>query len=233
MLIAGGGALLAAVGAAAASPLFPIGVARRAEPDLGLRIDWAVLALGIAAVAAVVFAIGLLAAFRSTQRSSLEVTTLTRRRTSTVPELAARAGLAPTVTNGLRMALQPGHGKTAVPVRSAFLGAVFGVLGVTAVLGFASSLNHLVTTPRLYGWTWDFTATDTNTGARSCSHDDFGLLREPGVGAVAAACYGTNNIQLDGHPVNGWGFTSLRGTIDPQSSRDARRAAPTRSRSDR
>ena len=45
---------------------------------------------------------------------------------STIVEAAARAGLPPTATNGLRMALEPGRGDTAVPVRSAFAGAAFG-----------------------------------------------------------------------------------------------------------
>jgi hypothetical protein len=233
LLIASGGALLAALGAAGASPLFPIGVARRAEPDLGLHADWAVLALGIAAVAAVVLAIGFLAALRTTRPSSLDVALRAHRRRSTVAELAARAGLAPTATNGLRMALQPGSGRTAVPVRSAFLGAASGILGVIGVLVLASSLNHLVTTPRLYGWTWDFSATDTISNANSCSRDDFGLLKEPGVGAVAAVCYGIENIQVDGHPLNGWSFTSLRGTIAPQVVAGRVPRGPGRSRSDR
>ena len=80
--------------------------------------------------------------------------------------MAARAGLRPPVTNGLRMALEPGRGTTAVPVRSAFLGAVFGVVGLTAVLVFASSLGHLDSSPRLYGWTWDFKAPDVTFSNR-------------------------------------------------------------------
>ena len=213
VVIAGGGALLAVVGAIVASPLFPIGVSRRAEPDLGLHADWAVLALGTVAVAAVVFAIGLLAAFRTTRMLSLDGAGPTRRRASTIPEVAAQMGLAPTATTGLRMALEPGRGRTAVPVRSAFLGALFGVLGVTAVLVFASSLDHLVTTPRLYGWTEDF-ETAVASGNGNCKGDDFGILKVPGVGAVADVCYNTANIQLDGHPSNGWSITQLRGSID-------------------
>ena len=51
LFVAGGGALLGVLGAIAASPLFPFGVARRADPDIGLHADWLVLALGfIAAV---------------------------------------------------------------------------------------------------------------------------------------------------------------------------------------
>jgi hypothetical protein len=221
VLIAGGGALFAAIAAVLASALFPIGVARRAEPHPGLRLDWAVLTLGTFAVIAVVLAIAFVATLRNAQRTTREVATPTRH-TSTVPELAARAGLAPTVTNGLRMAFQRGHSNTAVPIRSAFVGAAFGVLGVTAVLGYASSLNHLASTPRLYGRTWDFTAADrSSANPNSCIRDDFGLLKDPGVGDVASVCEQTGNIQLAGHlkndlhVENGWSFTSLRGTINP------------------
>ena len=212
VLIAAGGALVAAVGAAATSSLFPIGVARLAEPDPGVRLDWPVLALGVAAVASAVLAFSFVAGLRSAQPDAVEADAPISRRTSAV---AARAGLAPTATNGLRMALEPGRGRAAVPVRSAFVGVVLGVLGVTAVLVFASSLNHLITTPRLYGWTWDFSAPESISSANSCIRADFGLLKEPGVGALASVCAGTDNIQLDGRPTSGWSFSSLRGTIEP------------------
>jgi len=212
LLIAGGGALLAGLGAVAASPLFPIGIARRADPDLGVHLDGFVLTLGILALAAVVVAVAVLAALRATQRSSFEVTPRAPGRRSTIVELAARAGLHPTATNGLRMAFQPGRDNTAVPVRSASLGAVLGVLGVTVVLVFTASLNHLVTTPRLYGWTWDFKIGDSN--ANECGRDDYRLSRQPGILAVAAVCY--ENMQIDGRPMIGWSFTPVRGTIAPE-----------------
>jgi hypothetical protein len=218
LLIAAGGALVAVLGAVAASPLLPIGVARRADPDVGVHFDWLILGLGIVAVIVVVVAITFLAALRSTRRSTLDATSEARRRTSSIVETAARAGLPPTATSGLRMALEPGHGATAVPVRSAYLGAVFGVLGVIAVLVFASSLNQLVVTPRLYGSTWDFQAADTNFNATAandnCGPKDFGLAHVRGVGAIAAAC--EDDIQLGGHPVTGWAFTPVRGTIEPE-----------------
>ena len=144
VLIGSGGALLAALGAMAASPLFPIGVARHAEPSPGLHIDWAVVLLGVIVVTAVVVLISFLAALRITRSTSVVVAAPRRRRRITAPELAARVGLAPTATIGLSMAVEPGSGRTAVPVRSAFFGAVVGVVGVTAVIVFASSLNHIV-----------------------------------------------------------------------------------------
>jgi ABC-type antimicrobial peptide transport system permease subunit len=218
LLIALGGGLLAVGGAAAASPLFPIGIARRADPAPGVHLDWVVVAVGIIGIAATVLLIAFLAAFRNTRPSTLSATGEARRRPSKVVETAARAGIAPTTTNGLRMAVEPGHGRTAVPVRSAYLGAVFGVFGVTAILVFGSSLNHLVATPPLYGSTWDFHAVDTNFNPTptnpGCGGGDFRVARASGVGAIAAVC--TNGIQLDGDPVTGWGFTPIRGTIEPE-----------------
>ena len=40
------GAAVAVVGAAALSPLFPLGVARRADPDVGVHVDWVVAGRG-------------------------------------------------------------------------------------------------------------------------------------------------------------------------------------------
>jgi hypothetical protein len=215
MLIAGGGALLAGIGAVWLSPLFPVGLARRADPDVGLHADWLVLATGTLAIALVVLAIAFLAAWRATRPVGSDRVREARRRTSPVVELAARSGLRPTATNGLRMALQAGSGESAVPVRSAFAGAIFGIAGIAAVLVFAASLAHLVATPRLSGWTWDLQiSVPTTPGAVCADANDYGLARAPGVEAVSAICY--QNIEVDGRPVSGWGFRSLRGSIAPE-----------------
>jgi hypothetical protein len=65
----------------------------------------------------------------------------------------------------------------------------------------------------LYGWTWDFKLADANATS-GCGRDDYGLSRMPGVAAITAVCYG--NMQLDGRPVTGWGFTPVHGTIEPE-----------------
>ena len=56
---------------------------------------------------------------------------------------------------GVRLALQPGAGRTAVPVRSTVASAVVGVAALTGALVFSASLGNLLATPRLYGVTWD------------------------------------------------------------------------------
>jgi ABC-type lipoprotein release transport system permease subunit len=215
---AGAGALLAVIFAIAASPLFPIGIARRADPDPGFHVDWVALGLGVAILGAFVLVIALLAAIRSSQTSSLEgVRRARRRRGPSISESMAHAGFSPSFTSGVRMTFDPGRGDRALPTRSAFLGATFGVVGVTAVLVFAASLGHLASTPRLYGWTFDFKAPD-DTFTPRCGNPtdtvDYGLQRVRGVGNVAGLCFAP--IAVNSRTVTGWGLTDIRGTIAPE-----------------
>ncbi len=63
---------------------------------------------------------------------------------------------------GVRFALEPGRGRTTVPVRSALVGTVLAVAMVVATLTFASSLHTLVSHPALYGWNWSYTLNPSN-----------------------------------------------------------------------
>ncbi len=213
LVVWSGGALIAGIGAVALSPLFPFGVARRADPSVGVHVDRVVLASGSFALALIVLVIVFAAALRSTRRPS-DRSSYPRR--SPLVDTAARAGAPPTVTHGLRMAVERGKGNAAVPIRSAYVGAVLGVAGVVAVLVFASNLHHLVSTPRLYGATWDFYTADKNFSAdpKTCDSRDLGLAHVGGVGAIAGLCY--NQIELGGQPVTGWAFTPVRDTISPE-----------------
>ena len=56
---------------------------------------------------------------------------------------------------GARFALEPGRGRTAVPVRSTIFGAALGLAALTMAFTFGAGLNNLLATPRLYGTTWD------------------------------------------------------------------------------
>jgi ABC-type lipoprotein release transport system permease subunit len=211
LMMASGGALIAVIVAIAASPLLPFGVARKADPDPGLHADWRVLGIGFVAVLALVLATAWIAARRSDRLARTARERRGARLGSRVTDAANAAGLPPPATTGLRMAVEPGTGEAAVPLRSAFLGAIFGVLGVTAVVVFAAGLHHVSATPRLWGWTWN-TAAETQQGA--CDGNDAGLSRQPGVSAVAAVCYST--IDLGGRPTVAWGLTPITGTIGPE-----------------
>src|SRR5262249_15450151 len=112
------GTLVAIAGAIALSPLFPFGVARRADPNVGVHADWFVLALGAASLFVLFFGLMAATAFRAARVDPIDVP----RSRSLLGSLGVDR-LRPTVANGVRMALDPGRDDRAVPLRSAFAGA--------------------------------------------------------------------------------------------------------------
>jgi ABC-type lipoprotein release transport system permease subunit len=156
-LIGAGGATVAVATAIALSPLTPIGLARRADLNPGIVADPAVLAVGVFAVVALVAAGAAVPAWRASRApaTALGVAEPVGGRPSLVASALGRAGFPPTAVTGTRLALEPGRGRTAIPVRVAIAGAAAAVLAITAASVFAASLNRLVSTPAAYGWTWD------------------------------------------------------------------------------
>jgi hypothetical protein len=139
------------------SPFTPIGLARIAEPDPGFAVDAFPLVLGAGWVLLLTFLAGTVPAWAAaravtTGAGSLEAD---RQRPSVLASAVGRAWRSPSAVVGVRMALEPGRGRTAVPVRSAIFGATLGVAAFTASLVFATSLGHLLVTPRLSGYMWD------------------------------------------------------------------------------
>ena len=135
------------------SPLAPVGLARIAEPDPGFAADAVPLILGAVSVAVLTTVAAAIPARTVTMR--------TRSRSEHGQRPFALSGVlspawrSPAVAAGIRMALRPGQGRSAVPVRSAIFGVTLGVASLTASLVFATSLGHLLDTPRLSGFTWD------------------------------------------------------------------------------
>ena len=147
------GSVLAGVVALCLSPLAPLGPVR---PFLRVEVhaDWAVIGLGVAGLMLSLGAIAALASWRAVP-GSVRVRGQ-RTPSSRVTTAAARAGLPPPAITGVRFALEPGVGRSAVPVRSAILGAILAVTVVVATVTFGSSLNTLVSHPALYGWNWTY-----------------------------------------------------------------------------
>ena len=128
-LVAVVGAAVSVVVAIGLSPLFPLGLARTAEPDPGISVD-ALAVLGGAAILALV--VGLLAAFAvwriSRPKPGGPGATPVDARVSRVGVALGRRGLPPPVVAGVRMALEPGRGRTAVPARTTLVGATATVV---------------------------------------------------------------------------------------------------------
>jgi FtsX-like permease family len=151
------GAIAAGGVAVAASPLMPIGTARLAEPDPGFSADWLVLFLGAAAIVVLLVARSLWPAGRlaSVRGIAARDEAAGARRRPWLAGWLATAGAPVTMVTGVRLAAQPGRGRSAVPMRAALVGTTLSVLAVTAAFTFGANLLHLVDTPRLYGQTWD------------------------------------------------------------------------------
>jgi len=152
------GAVLAVVLAVAASPLMPLGKVSAVEVAPGFDVDGTVLGLGfLLLVVALTSIVWLSAWLTAPHRASDDARAL---RPSRVVSAAQSAGVSPAGVAGLRLALEPGHGRTAVPVRSVITGVTIAVLALVAAVTFGSCLTALVDTPRLYGWSWDATLLD-------------------------------------------------------------------------
>ena len=190
-LVTVAGGVLAVAVAIAASPLMPIGPARLAEPHPGVEVNLAVLAAGFAAIALLPLVLLAGAAWRAASQAGgplgvAEPAQAGRR--SRIGGALARSGSA-TGGVGVAMAFEPGHGRTAVPVRSALAGCVIAVAAVCAAVVFGTSLVGLVSTPHNYGQNWDaqldlgFGAVPGALGARV-------MAAEPAVTGYASGNYG-------------------------------------------
>jgi hypothetical protein len=154
------GALTGAVAAVASvavavalSPLTPIGLARLAEPSPGVAVDLPALLIGAAAVIVGSVALVAVPAWRAASHAGTAQDA--EPHPSLLVSVATRRVPSPAVGVGVRMALEPGRGRTAVPVRSTILGTTLAIAALVAAMTFWSSLQHLVATPGLSGFTWD------------------------------------------------------------------------------
>jgi FtsX-like permease family len=154
LLAALAGGTLGAVAAILASRWLPIGGASYLEPHPGINADWQILGPGWAVVVLLVTAGAATAA-------ALALAARRRRaspRRSAVAAMAAAAGLPVPMVVGARFALEPGRGRTAVPVRPTLAGVIAGVLGVLAAFTFAAGVADAETNPARFGQTWQLGA---------------------------------------------------------------------------
>jgi ABC-type lipoprotein release transport system permease subunit len=156
MAIGVAAAVIATLTAALLSLLTPVGVGRQAELHPGIAVNTAYLGVGLLAVFLFVMLLSLVPALlvsssgRRSRRATTRVTAGAR-----AGGALASAGVSTAAEAGVRMALEPGRGRTSVPVRSTIISAIVGVAVIAGVIGFSASLRNLLHEPRLYGWNWD------------------------------------------------------------------------------
>ena len=208
------GAAVAVAIAVAASPLMPVGgSARLAEPDPGVEVNVAVLAAGFAVVAVVPLVLLLWPAWRAVSHAlgplGVAEPAAGRARTSVLASALTAHG---PVTSGIgvRMAFEPGRGRTAVPVRSALTGSVIALAALVAAAVFGASLAGLVGTPHRYGDNWN---AELNLGFAAAS-GPFAAARvlsaAPEITGYAAG--NTGQLIINGTSVPAIGIDQVRGS---------------------
>lgn len=202
------GLVLGGIGATAASPALPTGLARRAEVSPGVWVSPAVLfGGGLVLVVAVSWW-----AFRSARRS------LSRpgagvaagpRRPSAVARAASRFGLPLAGLIGVYLAGDRGRGAGSVPLRSAVLGVAVGVGGLVGAGVIATSLHDLSTEPARWGWNWS-TIPDY-FGDADLQQLETELVADPRLDAVAHLI--SSNLLVNGENVTVYSVDAAKGDL--------------------
>ena len=207
-ITAAAGALLAVAVAVAASPLMPIGPARVAEPHPGVSADLPVLAAGwVITLLALVVRVSW-PAWRLASARLAGVRMAGGRSRSA--DWLARSGAPVSLVTGVRLALDPGHGRTKVPVRSAMLGLALSAAAVSASITFGANLLHLVQTPSLYGKNWD-AAVDLQFASMTAQRFEKLTAEVPGITGWTYGVHGTVTIRSTVIPAIG--LAAGRGSV--------------------
>ena len=217
-LIGTAAGVVAFVTAVAASSVFPTGVARIVEPTPGTDVA-AIVAGGAVLVVLGVLLLSVVPALRAarTRGDARGVALVAEfRRPSALAAFVARSGLPASAAAGVRFALEPGRGRTAVPVRSAVIGLTLAVVALTAAFGFSASFHHLVETPRLYGQFFDFGGGYPFGGG--FDEAIAAMVADPGLSDVMVGNF-REAVDVRGPggsaSVNVWGLETLKGSITP------------------
>jgi hypothetical protein len=190
------GAAVAVLVAFLMSPIAPIGPARLAETSPGFAADGWVLVLGGLAVALTTCVLALWPAWRTSRvyRAADEP------RPSALARRLSTAGGSVASVMGVRFALESGSRVRPVPARSTIVTAATAVAVVVAVITFAASLDHLVDTPRLFGFPATFLVNadpgDPSSSAQLATIVGKALNADRSVTAWAAVL--KNELQLNG-----------------------------------
>jgi FtsX-like permease family len=135
------------------------------------------------------------------------------RRSQVVAALAA-AGLPPTAVTGTMLALEPGRGRTAVPIRSAITAAAGAVCALTVAATFSASMLRLLGDPLAYGVSWDVSVGNfaDPQGAELAAKK---LAANPAVAAYAGIVTGLEDPLIDGRSVQIIALAPGKGELPP------------------
>ena len=207
------GAAVAVAVAVLVSPHVLFGLARDVEPSPGTSFDRLVVATGVVVLLLVVVVAGVVPAWRASRSElALDRSEAGTAAPSRAVAVLSRAGMSPSAVTGVRMALEPGRGRAAVPTRTALVGTTLSLAALVTALTFGASLHNLFDTPRLYGWNWDAVVGspfDEDTTERIVPM----LTDNEAVGEFSLVSYA--EVQLEGVRLRALGFDTAQGSVLP------------------
>ena len=204
------GAALLGVGigagvAVAASPVLPRGRARLAEIEPGIWVDPLVLAAGIWLLLALVAAVALFAAGRTTRRTAPMA--VTGRATLTSRTITA-LGLGAVGATGLRRASPARRPAGSAPARSAMIGMAIAVAGTLAAGVVVRSIDSLESDPANWGWVWTTRPDAFGDGDPMAA---VAAVSDPDV--ASAGITSTGNVTVDGRDMQGMSLAAHKGDL--------------------
>jgi hypothetical protein len=198
------GAVTGVIVAILLSPRFPLALVRKWDLDVGFHADWPVLVIGaVASIAAILGTAWLTAEFRIRRDDSRA------HRTPLVARLSGINNLPPALLIGSRLATEPGRGRRAVPVRSALIGAIVGVLGVVGCLTFRSGLTDAVHDPQRSGVVWNAGV----AGAGILPRASITAVTNDRAVAAAVDAVWARAIRINDTPTPTFGTRAIKGAI--------------------
>lgn len=209
-----GGAMVAITLAIVASPLFPIGPARIAEPRPGMAANVGVLVGGAGVLVVLLVGAVALPMWRAASAKPgggvAEIPGSSR--PSRLVRLLIRAGAPSTAIAGVRFAVEPGHARSAAPVRATLAGTVLALVAVIGSLTFGDSLDRVISDPRRYGQQWDV-ALDGGFTMMPTASVVARLRDDPSIAAFSGGNSG--EVTIDGQQVPAVGIDRLHGSLFP------------------
>jgi len=195
LVIGGLSAPLAIATAIASSWLTPIGVARQGEPNPGVEVNIAWLAVGYVAIVLLVTAVAGLGAGRAVQRATGDRAPGGARPGGSIVGAARRRAGA---VLGTALALSFGTRAARLATRTATIAITIAIITVAGGAVLVASLARVTDDPARYGWTFDAVA---GSPFEEDPGDLFDLVEQtPGIASVAGAANVT--LELDGRSLS-------------------------------